>query len=271
MHSPFRRLAVTGIAQAADENFVTHAGWVQRHVAGMSVRDADDLVVIDSGLPSDTFNYVCRARIPPEHVTRRAAEAIEYFRRVGRPFSWWVGPADHPMHLGQVLQDLGLERAETELAMVADLTEPQSPAPAAINLTIRRVQTSRELRTFAEINAANWSPPDSNVLRFYDLAQSVMLARACPMRLYVGYVGEVGVATAELTDGGNVAGLYNIATLEDFRRRGIGTALTHHLLSEARAHGRRAAVLQAAADGVGIYERLGFRKFGDITEYKPHA
>jgi predicted acetyltransferase len=40
-------------------------------------------------------------------------------------------------------------------------------------------------------------------------------------------------------------------------------------LLEAREAGHTMAILQAAPAGIRIYERLGFRQFGGITEYKP--
>jgi ribosomal protein S18 acetylase RimI-like enzyme len=92
-----------------------------------------------------------------------------------------------------------------------------------------------------------------------------------PQWRYVGYLSGAPVATAELTIGGGVAGLYNITTLEAYRRRGIGTALTLRPLLEARDHGLRTGVLQAAPAGVGVYRQIGFRAFGDITEYKQPA
>ena len=67
---------------------------------------------------------------------------------------------------------------------------------------------------------------------------------------------------------GDIVGLYNISTLEAFRRRGVGTALTLQTLLDARDGGFRTATLQAAA-GVSIYTGIGFTPFGDITEYKP--
>jgi ribosomal protein S18 acetylase RimI-like enzyme len=91
------------------------------------------------------------------------------------------------------------------------------------------------------------------------------------MACYVARLDGEAVGTVEATEGGGVVGLYNIATLPEYRRRGIGTALTVHPLREATRRGARAAVLQAAADGVGIYQRVGFRSFGTITEYKPPA
>ncbi|HSH79591.1 MAG TPA: GNAT family N-acetyltransferase [Herpetosiphonaceae bacterium] len=137
-------------------------------------------------------------------------------------------------------------------------------------LRIRRARTPDEVKDFAEILAANWAPPDPDVLRFYELAAPALLAEGAPLWLYVGYLGEVPVATAELTVGGAVVGLYNISTLAAYRRRGFGTALTVQPLLDARAQGYRTAILQAqGSDGVRVYARLGFEPFGEITEYKP--
>ena len=49
----------------------------------------------------------------------------------------------------------------------------------------------------------------------------------------------------------------------------FGLALTLQPLLDARAAGHTVAVLQAATQGVRIYERIGFQAFGGITEYKP--
>ena len=45
--------------------------------------------------------------------------------------------------------------------------------------------------------------------------------------------------------------------------------MTLQPLLDARGHGIRTAVLQAAAAGVALYTRMGFSRFGKITEYKP--
>jgi ribosomal protein S18 acetylase RimI-like enzyme len=259
------------IAEAADQNFVVHASWVLGSLAGSNVQAAHDLVVVDSGLPCDTFNFVCRARLDPARASLRATEAIGYFAGVRRPFSWWVGPADRPRDLGRILQNLDLDQAETELAMAADLSELNDPAPTPPGLEVRRVRTREELDDFARLNAGNWNPPDLQVLRFYELNASALLSRESPQWLYVGYLDGKAIATSEATIGGGVAGLYNISTLEPYRRRGIGSALTRRPLEDARAAGYTTAILQAAPDGVSIYRRVGFSPFGDITEYKPRA
>jgi GNAT superfamily N-acetyltransferase len=261
-------LSSPDLSEAADANLVVHAGWLQRRIPGMHMNDQHDLVVIDSGLDCDTFNIVCSARLDRSHATDRARHTIEYFRRAQRAFSWWVGPADRPADLGQVLVEVGLQQAETELAMAADLSLlPQADAPRSLHIT--RVRAEPELRAFARLNAANWTPPDAHVLRFYEQTAAALLAADCPLWLYVGYLDGEPVATSELTVGGGVVGLYNISTSLPYRGRGFGSALTVRPLLDARAQGQHTAILQAAAEGVRVYERVGFRAFGEITEYKP--
>lgn len=257
------------LAEAADANFIVHASWAQHRTAGMTVIDDGQLLLTDSGLPTDTFNLICRARLNTDTAPARVAATLAYFQQVERPFCWWVGPADQPATLGELLVAAGLHQAETELAMAVDLAALRTADLAPAGLLIRRVLTPQELADFAQVNAANWSPPDPLAIRYFQQTASVLLAPDAPQWFYVGYFDGQPVAASELTVGGGVVGLYNICTLEAYRRRGFGLALTLQPLLDARVAGHTVAVLQAAAQGVNIYERIGFHAFGGITEYKP--
>ncbi len=153
--------------------------------------------------------------------------------------------------------------------MAADLAQLQLAHEPPVGLEVRRVGSATELAHFAHVVAANWTPPDDNVLHFYQQASSILLAPDSPQWLYVGYLDAQPVAAAEGTVAGGVIGLYNVCTLSNYRRRGFGAALTQQPLLDAREMGYRTGVLQAAAAGVGIYQRIGFRQFGTISEYKP--
>ena len=258
---------VAAAAAAADENLAAHFTWVQRQTSGMRAVLEDDLVRTECGMDCDTFNAVCRARLSPGRADARIRDAIAWF--AGRPFSWWVGPADAPSDLGRRLEDAGLAASETELAMAVELSRVREAGAAPDGLEIRRVTTPGELTDYSRVNAANWTPPDRDVVRFYERAAPLLLAPGAPIRLYVGYAGGEAVATSEMTLGGGVAGLYGISTLEAHRRRGYGTAMTLRPLLDARVEGLEIAVLQASNAGAGVYRRIGFEEFGGITEYKP--
>ena len=58
--------------------------------------------------------------------------------------------------------------------------------------------------------------------------------------------------------GGGVAGIYNVTTASDVRRRGFGAALTATAIAEGRERGFEVAVLGSSELGYGVYERMGF-------------
>ena len=253
----------------ADENFVTHVTWAPERTAGMVSSVRPELVVADSGLPCDTFNFICRARLEGAAVREAALDAVSHFAQVHRPFSWWVGPADRPNELGPVLEGIGLQRSESELGMAMPLEALAEAVPPVPGLEVRRVRTAAELDALAEILAANWLPPDPHVSMFYRRTASVLLNPVSPQWFYIGYLDGQPVATAEATVAAGTVGLYNISTRARVRGRGIGSVLTWQPLRDARAAGCDLAVLQAAPEGIGLYQRVGFEEFGEITEFKP--
>jgi len=259
--------------EAADEaNKLTHLSWIQERTTGMQVFSDDELVVVDSGFATDTFNVVCRARLSGGMATERVRSVLRHFRSNGRPFAWWVGPADRPKDLGTVLLSNGFVAAGTEPGMAADLDGIFSLATVDVSpggLRIERARTEARVREFAETLAALADPPDPTVVRFYERASPALLGPESPLWLYVGNVGEEPVASAELTVGGGVVGLYNISTRSAHRGKGIGTAMTLQPLLDAREAGFETAVLQASEEGFPIYSRLGFEVTGSFTEYQP--
>ncbi len=268
-HTHLSQWTTADLMEAADANMVTHASWVHRQVSGMTVIESPAWVLVDSGLASDTFNLVCRARMEREQAAAQVREAIDHFRMASRPFSWWVGPADQPANLGEFLTAAGLQRVEGELAMAAELSS-LPPLATLPGFRVERVRTAEQLAELARTIGATQDTPDPDVVQFYQLAAAVLLTEQSPLWFYLGYIEDVAVATAEVTVAGGVAGLYNISTLPLYRRRGFGTVMTVRPLLDAREAGYETAVLQASAEGTSIYKKVGFMTFGQITEYKPH-
>jgi hypothetical protein len=112
---------------------------------------------------------------------KRIREAIDYFAAVNRPFSWWLNPGDKPDNLGALLIEAGLQPAESETGMAADLHPLRVGDLSTNGLQIRRVQTAQQLQDFAHIVAENWTPPDVQVFRFYEQAAPVVLRPDSPL------------------------------------------------------------------------------------------
>jgi hypothetical protein len=64
-----------------------------------------------------------------------------------------------------------------------------------------------------------------------------------------------------------VAGIYNVMTVPDVQRRGIGALMTVGPLQVARGQGYQLGVLQSSKMGYPLYRRLGFEDYCRIAIY----
>jgi ribosomal protein S18 acetylase RimI-like enzyme len=70
---------------------------------------------------------------------------------------------------------------------------------------------------------------------------------------------------------GRAASVFFVNTDSDWRRRGIGQAMTALALRAARDSGARHASLDATGAGARIYERLGFEAVSEATRFTPET
>jgi GNAT superfamily N-acetyltransferase len=135
-------------------------------------------------------------------------------------------------------------------------------------LQIERVVRVEDLDAYAGVLSSGFGegPKEANWLR--EMYGRIGVGEDVPWRHYVARVDGVPAATASLFLAANVAGLYFVCTAPDFRRRGLGEAITHAALADARALGFRTAVLGSSPMGHALYERMGFRDVCDIGVYE---
>lgn len=258
---------MAALPEAMEENVHAHIAYVSRRTPGMYVQDAADLLLVDSGLSTDTFNKIARARLGGD-ADARIAYAIGHFRAAGRPFAWWVGPCSRPADLGARLERHGLAAAESELGMTMDLAQLPEAMRMPKGLVVRRARTAAEIADFAGVMAACWDPPDHAVLDFFAAATPLLAGEDCPMQLFTGYLGGVPAAGSELMLAGGVAGIHMVATRREYQRRGIAIAVSWHALQAGRRAGLSIAALQASEEGEPVYAKLGFRACCRFVEYR---
>jgi ribosomal protein S18 acetylase RimI-like enzyme len=143
----------------------------------------------------------------------------------------------------------------------------QDAQPGPSDLTIARVGDAVSLRQFVAAMGRGFGASQLIDDAFFDLFGSLGLGAERPWRHYVGRLGNTPVASASLLLAAGVAGVYNVATAPEARRRGIGTALVRHALRETREAGYRVGILHASALGAGLYRRLGFAEYCTIDWY----
>jgi len=64
-------------------------------------------------------------------------------------------------------------------------------------------------------------------------------------------------------------GIYAVATVPEWRRRGVARALMQGVLGDAYRRGARTATLQSTPMGVPLYTSMGFTPVGRYEEWVP--
>ncbi len=249
------------------KNFVYRIAYLQNRHSMMRVVQDGQFIIVDSGLPCDTFNIVTSIDFGSDTLQENLSLIRNYIANSQRPFSLWIGPEKITSPYERTLHDYGFTFSDSNLAMWMNLNYFKS-SPSLAGFKIQQAGTEEEIKTYAEINAANWSPPDIHVIQFYTMNAEFFMEKSCPIKMYIGYFQGKPICTAELTMTENIAGLYNVCTLEIFRRKGFARTMIEFCLEEARKSGCSSTVLQASLMGISLYEKIGFKPVGEYKEFK---
>ncbi|MDR3151355.1 MAG: GNAT family N-acetyltransferase [Holosporaceae bacterium] len=225
----------------------------------MDVTLCNEAVIINSGISSDMFNIVCGIR------NKNALHsAVEKFRNEKLPFACWVCFDNDYPECKKDLEEIGFICDEHELGMFAEI-EKLSREKKCDELRISPVDDLKRLDDFIQIYR-ELIPHDADAIKmFYERASEHILNPESSLKLFVGYFRDKPAATGALFMNESTAGVWDVVTLPQFRRRGIGTDITCHAFFYAfDSFGRHIGVLSASEDGEPVYRKIGFQKLKDF-------
>jgi ribosomal protein S18 acetylase RimI-like enzyme len=213
------------------------------------------------------FNGVLSSLPPKETDADFIEDSIQYFRarNIGS-FTWWMEPQLQCSDWAPLLSSYGFGFSSDTPGMAMDLQTLAEPRQTVDGLEVRPVSDDESLRIWAHVFTAGYGLPADWEPSVYELERRLGLD--LPVRNYLGYWNGKPVATSLLFIGGGVAGIYNVATLREARGNGVGAALTHLPLEDAREMGYRIGVLQSSELGYNVYKKLGFRHLCQIEYFQ---
>lgn len=246
------------------ENFIQHASAIQELTNGMQVVTIGNLRIVNSGIPCDTFNTI---HVEGNFDSAELHQAINLFEAKSFPFCCWISEEFLSEQSLQWLNDVGLHCQAEEAGMVLDLNQ-YTPVNSEKHQHIKHATTPEMIQDFSKVIAKNWSPPDQEVIAFYEKTAKHFIAEQDRISLLTYYQSKTPVATVEVfASNDQVVGIHGLATLEDTRGQGIGSALMTKALNDVKSKGFKSAVLLATPDGLGIYKKLGFQRSTTFYEY----
>lgn len=228
----------------------------------MEILSQGNVTAINSGIASDTFNCLFGW---DERVTKDVIEALlKGYEEKGYPFAWWIAPSYDSERLRRVFAEVGLVKTEVDVAMAMKTEQLNVEVVCPKEIRIEEVSGDK-LRDFGKVLASIFSPFDDNVVRFYE--EIVPYFKANESSLFVMYESDFPCTIGSLHITGDFAGIYDIATHPDFRKRGYGTLMTGYLLETIQKRGISWVGLEASREGLNIYKKLGFNEYGTFFVY----
>jgi GNAT superfamily N-acetyltransferase len=214
-------------------------------------------------LPGPSFNFA--GAVGPTPTLARILELADaFFAGAAGGYGVLVeADASHPAEAE--LRACGWKVFEDEPAFVRPALPPPEPPPAG--LEVRKVTDEAARRDFGATAAAAFGSPDIDLE-----AMAPAASLADPELAYlVGYLDGRPVSAATALRAGPAVHVAGVATLESYRGRGFGAALTHAALAEGARWGCTHAVLRSGPLSEPLYRRLGFVHACNHRTYAPPA
>ncbi|MBW1820921.1 MAG: GNAT family N-acetyltransferase [Deltaproteobacteria bacterium] len=230
------------------------------------VHDTPELLWFLTEIPFPLFNSLFRTKLSPDDVDSAIDAAISRCKTNHVPMMWWTGPSAQPTDLGSKLIDRDFQQSDSP-GMAADLNVlPENPEYPE-DLVIKLVDNDEDLEIWCRVFSEAFGMPDFVGTAFFNFTRSLGYKTQRPYTCYLGSINNEAVAVSSLLLGAGVAGIYNVATLESARRKGIGAAMTIKPLLDARSQGYRVGILHSSEMGYKMYSSLGFQEYCKIFQY----
>jgi GNAT superfamily N-acetyltransferase len=257
-------------ARLADEHTLAVQAWLASRSPGAATWQGRGVTLASTGLPVPLLNLALGFDFPPgtpDSVVEGEIEKVKgFFTRRGVPWYWWIGPHPHPPRVTAHLARHGVELRSPLPAMVAPLPAP----PVAIDPAIRvwQAATRADLAAASTIRRLAFRfPPDTAAHYFEEMAADWL--GNDQVRLYLARLegGPPASMVAHIMAAG-LPGVYVMATLPEFQRRGLGRAVLARLMADAAQEGHRMIVLTASRFGYPLYRQFGFEHVFDYRIYR---
>lgn len=250
-----------------DENLRAAMRFFGQATGSGEISELDGAVAIFSGLDYGVFNIALLTRpVTGNELDARLASMARFFRERTMRWSVWLceDMLDHATRRREreIFSKFGLRTISNPPGMIADrLLPPVATLPA---IDVRPVNDAKTRKAFTELTALSFDIPYMIAHAVYSRAE----AWNGDYQGFVAYVGGKVVSIVAVVAAADAIGIYSLATMPEFRRKGYGEALLRAAAAETTARtGYTRLVLQSTEAGYNLYKSMGFRDATKFTVY----
>ena len=248
------------LVRIADDSFIASFRKLAQHVSQGETHEEGSIFSFSTGLPLSGFNgcVVTQETSPAE-----LDDCVAWVAAHGVPFRVWVAEK-LAAGLAEVPVSFGLEPAASLYPGMVLHPIPDAPTfDAGVDVVAISEPRLDEFIGVLEEGGLRGELAHRLI--------SPSFATDPDVRLFVGRLDERPVGTSIAIRSGDASGVYNVGTLPQARRRGVGSAVTWAAVGAGRAWGCDAVVLQSSVMGLSMYADMGFRTVARYVTFAPSS
>ena len=246
--------------QAADRNFIVSFEKLIGLRPGSEMHRIGGVVAWDSRIPIRYFNGLAVLE-PPTTDDLRAA--LDWITARGMPLTVFVREDLLDASVEDTVLGAGPERDEEGGEPVMVIQPPAETPEPPPGVSVREAIDEATLEDHIQSTVAGGFPEDVTRQVF-----GPWWLEDPDIRMFTAYVDGRPAGNSLAIRSGDVSGVYSVAVPEEFRRRGIGAAVTWAAVRAGRDWGCDLVALQSSPMGYGVYRRMGFEVLTQYAIYR---
>jgi GNAT superfamily N-acetyltransferase len=259
------------VARQVDAHTMAVQAWLPTRAPEAARFDGVGVTAGSSGIPVRLLNLALGSDYPPgtggEEISAEIEAVKAFFAQRDVPWYWWIGPYPRPPDVAERLGRHGLSLDPPSLpAMVAPLPVPFPEIDHETQVWL--ASSVADLEAASTIRRVAFGFPDGAAVDYFEAMGDDWLA-GDPARLYLARLGSgPPAAVGALIIGFGIPGVYVMATLPQWGRRGLGKAILARMLADATGDGHTLIALTAGTKGYPLYRQFGFEHVFDYAIYR---
>lgn len=211
-----------------------------------------------SYLKSDTgrgFERIFSIKLNGEDIDFRIQQMISYIKAGIMPDSMLITPNTEPENLAELLSQKGFSIDTSGSCMMMKIDNYVSQVTYSNNIDVINVCDREQLKVWTDIvNVALFGGELVTIEQFNDILNLENTY------FYLGILDGKAVTACMTITHGDTSVLEMVATLAEYRRKGLATVTIDKALIDLRKKDVKTISLRAETDGINVYRRMGFKE-----------
>lgn len=261
-----RDLCDDNLLDAVERNHYENLFYLPSRHPQMQVVTQDDLIIVDSEIPSSHLNYVCTTKNLGENCETKLEKAKRFFEKKSCPFSWIVGPNTSSEIVVSILNQLGFKLSENLVSLLLNLNFFSKKLKYIPGFRVQHALTKATLNDVAKVYGSI-SKSQGVLENYFSKVSLLAFHQLDPIKYFVGYLKGEPVVVGELFLGAGLAGMR--ACVVDFlkeQEKDFYFDVITKMVLVAQQQGYHFATTTCTQYLVNYYEELGFKKYCEFLK-----